>query len=98
MPTNKEQTGFCGFIQLCLALKNAEQAEEFFDLFMTPQDKQDFAARFLIVKELLKNGKSQRDMAADLNVSIAKITRGSNSLKKCSKELTEFIKQYTQSV
>ena len=58
-----------------------------FDLFFTPEEKDNLALRYLIIQELLQDEKSQREMAKNLNVSIAKITRGSNELKRISPKL-----------
>lgn len=89
-----ELNGWQGFINLSVALQELKNPQEFFELFLTPSEREDFANRYLIVRELLKNKTNQRDMAAELNVSISKITRGSNELKGCSPELIQFIKQY----
>ncbi len=49
--------------------------------------------RYLIIKELLQKKKPQRQIAKDLNVSIAKITRGSNELKRMHPKLLQFLKK-----
>lgn len=87
----KIQQGWEGFKQLCLALNQLPDPQEFFDLYLTPKERDDLANRFLIVQKLLENQLSQREMALELDVSIAKITRGSNELKSCSQALIEFI-------
>lgn len=47
---------------------------------LTPQELEEMALRLQIFKGLLKN-KSQRQLAKDLNVSLATISRGSRELK-----------------
>ena len=47
---------------------------------LTPQELEEMALRLQIFKGLLKN-KSQRQLAKDLNVSLATISRGNRELK-----------------
>ena len=42
---------------------------------------------------LLKKQKTQREIAEDLNVSIAKITRGSNELKRTNKKFLNWLRE-----
>ena len=64
----------------------------FFDLFFTMEEKKDFATRYLIIKTLLKNEKPQRQIAKELHVSISKITRGSNELKRMDPALLDYLR------
>jgi TrpR family trp operon transcriptional repressor len=88
------QDGWSGFMSLCKALNELDEPQDFFDLYFTPKEREDLASRYLIVRELLKNQLNQRDMAEELDVSIAKITRGSNELKSCSPTLLTFIRKH----
>jgi TrpR family trp operon transcriptional repressor len=90
---DKYQKGWDGFIELCLSIKDKKACSFLFDLMLTPEEKHDLATRLLIVKELLKDEKTQRDLAKDLNVSIAKITRGSNELKRLDRKLLMNLKE-----
>ncbi|OGT51316.1 MAG: Trp operon repressor [Gammaproteobacteria bacterium RIFCSPHIGHO2_12_FULL_41_15] len=81
------------FTQWCLASKNEKMLSSLFELLLTQEEKESIASRCLIVMELIKHEKTQRDIAADLNVSIAKITRGSNELKRMPAKLIEFLKE-----
>lgn len=85
--------GWFGFLKLCLQCKDENTLAELLDLLLTPEEKENLAARFLIVKELTANKKTQREIAKDLNVSIAKITRGSNALKNLSPNLEMLLKK-----
>lgn len=87
------QKGWDKFISYCVELKDPDMLREFFRLFLTPEERNDIAARVEIVEELLAGKKTQREMAKDLEVSIAKITRGSNMLKDISPNLIKFIKK-----
>jgi TrpR family trp operon transcriptional repressor len=50
-------------------------------------------SRYDIIKALLGEGISQRDLAKKYEVSIAQITRGSNALKLVSKDLENFLRK-----
>ena len=82
-----EEDGWRGFLSLCSEAESPEKLSELLWLFLTPEERKDIATRYLIVRELVRGKKTQREMAKDLGVSIAKITRGSNFLKMISKDL-----------
>jgi TrpR family trp operon transcriptional repressor len=86
------QKGWDGFINLLLETKNKKTLASVLDLFLTHEEKCDLAMRFLIVAELLSEEKTQRQIAEDLKVSVAKITRGSNELKRNKLALLQFLK------
>ncbi|MBV9576111.1 MAG: trp operon repressor [Gammaproteobacteria bacterium] len=74
------------FIDLVLSIKDKKECALLLDLFLTEEEKKNIELRYLIIKELLKNKKTQREIAKDIGVSIAKITRGSNELKRMNKK------------
>jgi TrpR family trp operon transcriptional repressor len=77
------------FIKLCLEMKNEKELQQFFELFLTYEERGDISRRLLLTKELLSKQLTQRAIAEKLNVSISKITRGSNALKVVSKSYKE---------
>jgi TrpR family trp operon transcriptional repressor len=83
--------GWQKFLSLCQEGESTQQLDELFNLFFTIEEKETLAMRILLVKELLKGAKTQREIAQDLNISIAKITRGSNALKTTSNDLKRFL-------
>jgi TrpR family trp operon transcriptional repressor len=85
------EAGWHYFLELCLAANNEETLSELFSLLLTHEEKADMETRCLIIRDLLSQKKTQRQMADELHVSIAKITRGSNELKRISPELRHFI-------
>ncbi len=93
MTSYSEQTGWKEFLALCLKAKSIKSLDKLLRLHLTQEEQQAVAMRYLIVRELLKGEKTQRDMAKTLHVSIAKITRGSNSLKIIDEELKVLLKQ-----
>jgi TrpR family transcriptional regulator, trp operon repressor len=80
------------FLRLCLEVDTPEQLDAFFTFFLTSEERSDLASRYLLVKELVSGEKTQRKIAADLGVSISKITRGSNAMKILDNETREWLK------
>ncbi len=62
-------------------IKDPKLIEDFLGCLLTPSERKDISARWLLVKEINK-GTSQRDIAKKFNMSLCKITRGSKELKK----------------
>jgi len=88
---NKDGDGWRRFLTACAKVRDPGKLDEFFDLFLTFEERAALAGRYLVVESLLKGKKSQREIAHDLKVSISKITRGSNSLKSISEGLRSFL-------
>ena len=86
--------GWQDFITLCREADSAELLNELFVLLLTLEEKEQLSLRVALVQELIQGKKTQREISRDLNVSIAKITRGSNALKTISNSLKEYIKQH----
>ena len=66
--------------QIVSNLKTSQEVEQFLNEILTESEIETLSKRWRILN-LLKDGKSQRDIAKDLNVSLCKITRGSKLLK-----------------
>jgi TrpR family trp operon transcriptional repressor len=82
------------FIKLCMQAPDEATLLALFELFFTPEEKIDLGKRYLIIQALLKDDQPQRAMAQDLAVSIAKITRGSNELKRIDDKLLKFLEKH----
>lgn len=91
--TNIKNDGWQEFVKLCYNEKSLVRLNEILKFFLTPEEKEQVATRISLVKELLKGEKTQREIAGSLNISIAKITRGSNMLKMISEETKEHLKK-----
>lgn len=87
------QQGWEIFLDLCLKTKSTSMLEELFSLLLTAEERENFALRCMIVKNLLEQQQTQRQMAENLHVSIAKITRGSNELKRINPLLLKFLQK-----
>lgn len=85
------QDGWQQLLTWCQNTQDTEQLSSLLRLLLTPEEQDDIGKRCLIIRELLAKNMSQREIAKNLNVSIAKITRGSNELKRMDKSLLQFI-------
>ena len=93
MKKTTEEDGWRSFLDLCLKAKSQKELGELLEFFLTHTERSEISARCLIIRELLMGKKSQREMAKDLKVSIAKITRGSNILKTISADLRKVLEK-----
>lgn len=62
------------------SLKSEKEIEKFFNEIFTKNELETLQKRWHIM-ELLAQGKTQRDIANSLNVSLCKVTRGAKILK-----------------
>lgn len=90
----KHLIGLQNFIQLIKQCKNEEILQALIEFFLTKEEQLNFSTRYFIIKELLNQNTTQRQIAKNLKVSIAKITRGSNELKRSSKDLLAYLKKH----
>jgi TrpR family trp operon transcriptional repressor len=86
-------SGWQQLLDWCMHVEDEQQLSSLFELLLTPEEKVDIAKRCLIIRELLAKNHSQREISKNLNVSIAKITRGSNEIKRLSPEILQFIQK-----
>lgn len=87
-----DKKGWKEFIKLCSKIHSPEELGELFDLFLTIEEKETIASRYLIIRALIDGNLTQREIADIYKVSIAQITRGSNALKIISPELRDILK------
>jgi TrpR family trp operon transcriptional repressor len=92
MSYNSPKEGWQDFILLCTKIKSADELSQIFDLFFTIEEKETLASRFQIIKALLAEASTQREIAETHKVSIAQITRGSNAMKIISPEMRARLK------
>ena len=90
---NDLEDGWQSFLRICKEVKNLDQLDELLNFFLTIEEKQNLATRYLLIQGLLKGKKTQRELSKELRVSIAKITRGSNALKIISDPLRGFLER-----
>ncbi len=70
------------FVRICAKERDNTRLQQLFDFFLTHEERQSIATRLSLTKALLAEEMTQREMAERLHISIAKITRGSNELKR----------------
>jgi TrpR family transcriptional regulator, trp operon repressor len=92
-----ERPGWQLFLRLVKNTEDNEQLNQLFQFLLTPEECEHIITRIELVRELLQGKKTQREIAKDLNISIAKITRGSNNLKKIDDQFKSFLKQILES-
>ena len=71
-------------------VNDRELLESFLYCLLTPAEIADIARRWALVKAL-HQGKTQREIARDLGISLCKITRGSRELKKPDSAFRKFL-------
>jgi TrpR family transcriptional regulator, trp operon repressor len=90
---SSSEDGWRAFIELCCGIEKKEELKQLFDLFFTLEEKAVLAKRYNIVKTLVEDKLTQREIAQKMGVSISQITRGSNALKIISHQLREALKR-----
>lgn len=80
------------FLQICAKKSSLKEFKHLLDLFLTIEEKENLAARYLIIKALLEDKMTQREISQEYQVSIAQITRGSNALKMIDPQLKKNLK------
>jgi len=78
-------------LELFLKAKDKERMDQLLHLFLTITEREFLFDRFRIIQELLLSNQPQREIAKELGVSIAKITVGSNELKKIDGDLKKYL-------
>lgn len=86
-----KDAGWQNFLLLCQKESSCENLDELFSFFLTFEEKDQIATRVLLVRELLEKKKTQREIASELNISIAKITRGANLLKTLDNKVKSYL-------
>lgn len=63
------------------------------NVLLTPEERESIGSRLAIMRALIAGEESQREIAARVEVSIAKVTRCSNYLKRLSEADKALIEQ-----
>ena len=90
----QKHLGWKLFLEMCQSTTTPKELDRLFSFFLTPEEVDNMNKRVLLVQSLLQDKQSQRDIAKNLQVSISKITRGSNGLKMIDEPLKHFLKQH----
>lgn len=79
--------------RLLKVIKKTDSLEELMKVLLTKEEINMLPQRFLVIEALIKGKETQREISKRLNVSIAKITRGSNELKGIDANLRKFLEK-----
>jgi TrpR family trp operon transcriptional repressor len=91
MKQDKAGDGWRNFLEVCSKIDDPSDFNQFFELFLTFEERETAASRYLIIKALLEGKLTQREIAEKYKVSIAQITRGSNALKILDPKFKKFL-------
>lgn len=83
------QAGWELFLNLVVDTESADDLAALCDFLLTPEECESLGLRVSLIRELLDARLTQREISKELGVSIAKITRGSNALKRITPKLRE---------
>ncbi|MBM3184397.1 MAG: trp operon repressor [Chlamydiae bacterium] len=86
-----EEVGWRRFLDLCRKAKDPKELDQLFQAVLTPAERHEIAFRVLIFQELLHGDKTQREIAKDLPISLALVSRGSNVLKTMDPEVRSLL-------
>lgn len=89
----RDPTEWQAFVELLQQAVKEDKLEQFFSLFLTPDERGSFGLRTQIVANLLSNNLSQREIQQKLNTSAATITRGSNMLKTLEPDFLDWVNE-----
>ncbi len=68
-------------VKIFLSLKTKQEVSKILDGLLTPKEREEIAMRLEIVK-LLKKGVPHHEIASQLGVGVATVTRGSKEIAK----------------
>lgn len=89
-----DKPGLAELLQLCCEINQPETMQQLFELFFTDEEQKALGHRYLIIRELLLEKKTQREVAREFGISIAKITRGSNALKRSPQGFKNILREH----
>lgn len=77
---------------IMLLIKDAGEMTQFLNEILTDNERRDLVMRWELMSELY-NGKPQRAIAADLGISLCRITRGARILKSGNSIVEKLLKR-----
>jgi len=77
--------------RLIIQAVHTEQLDTLLRFILTPEECQALPKRVVLIKNLLAGHTSQRAIAEKTGISIAKITRGSNELKRIDTNFKQWL-------
>ena len=80
------------FVKLCATLSE-DELTELFSLFLTVAERDDITDRYIILTTMLNSNMTHREIASGFNISLAKVSRGSNAIKVAEEYYPGIIKK-----
>ena len=93
--TEIRNVSFEELVDIFTEINDREFMKNFMECLFTPAERDDFANRWILVKEIDK-GVTQRDIAKKYNMSLCKITRGSKELNKKDSAFRTVLENYKE--
>lgn len=87
-----EQSGIEGLIRSLCLIRDPKEMKQFLGEILTAAELHDLALRWELMGRL-SEGVPQRQIAADLKISLCKITRGSKILKNPDSVTNRYLKK-----
>ncbi|MDX9809070.1 MAG: Trp family transcriptional regulator [Sphaerochaetaceae bacterium] len=85
-------TDYDELIEVFAKTTSKKEMFKLFEELFTQREKYDFALRWRLLKDLFE-GRTQRDIASSLGISLCKITRGSKILKDSQSQIAELLRE-----
>lgn len=85
------ESGWSGLLRIFSEAEDTERTEELLNLFFTLSEKEALVQRYNLVKALLEEKRTQREISQELGISISKITAGSKALKVISGKMKAYL-------
>lgn len=79
--SGEDKSGYQAIIRVMCDITDIQQMESFLEEILTPAERRDLALRWDLMKKL-EAGIPQRQIAAELGISLCKITRGAKILRQ----------------
>ena len=94
MEKTTSEDGWSPLLDLLAKVDHPKKMKKLLNLFLTIEEKETLASRYLIVKALLEGQLTQREISDHYEVSISQITRGSNALKTTDGDIKKLIEKH----
>lgn len=91
--TEIKNSSFDELVKIFTDIHDETFMKNFMECLFTPAEREDFANRWTLVKEIDK-GTTQREIAKNFNMSLCKITRGSKELNKEDSAFKKVLEMY----
>ena len=89
---NADKTSLRRLVRAFLSIDTPEKMNCFFDEIFTKAEVDDFTLRWRLM-ELLHQGRSQREVASELGISLCKVTRGAKILRNQNSITSKILNQ-----